>query len=209
MLVDIHSHHSVPYPEGVVNIMDGRLPRVEGQLFSAGIHPWDTAEEVPSYVFEGLEELASRPEVVAIGECGIDTMKGGPMFRQLQVFRKQIELSEQLEKPLVIHAVKASDIILGLKRDFAPKQPWIIHGFRGKPAQARQLLDKGLYLSFGECFNSDTVRMMPLDCLLAETDESPKSIEEIIGALSALRGEDLTPSIASLTASLLKLPSSH
>lgn len=205
MILDIHSHRPVPYLEGVVNIMDGRLPRVEGQLFSAGVHPWDTIEEVPDYVFEGLAELAARPEVAAIGECGVDTQKGGPMFRQLQVFKKQVEISENVGKPLVIHAVKAADIILGLKRDLAPSQPWIIHGFRGKPAQAQQLLDKGLYLSFGERFNPDTLRMVPLDRLLAETDDSTLSIENIIASLSEARGADLTPSIASLTASLLKI----
>lgn len=205
MILDIHSHHTVPYPNGVVNILDGRLPSVEAQLFSVGIHPWDTTEEVPESVFEGLELLAARPDVVAIGECGIDTLKGGPMFRQLLVFKRQVELSESLEKPLVIHAVKAADMILGLKRDLAPAQPWIIHGFRGKPAQARMLLDKGLYLSFGERFNPDTVKMMPLDRLLAETDDSPQSIDAVIQSLSTARGQDLSPSIAALTAAILKL----
>lgn len=185
--------------------MDGNLPQVEGQLFSVGIHPWDTVDGMPEGMFKTLARLAERSEVVAIGECGIDTLKGGPMFRQLQVFKKQMEISERLEKPLVIHAVKAADIILGLKRDLAPKQPWIIHGFRGKPAQAQQLLDKGLYLSFGEHFNPDTVRMVPLDRLLAETDDSTLSIENIIASLSEARGADLTSSIASLTASLLKI----
>ena len=205
MILDIHSHRPVPYLEGVVNIMDGRLPRVEGQLFSAGVHPWDTIEEVPDYVFEGLAELAARPEVAAIGECGVDTQKGGPMFRQLQVFKKQVEISENVGKPLVIHAVKAADIILGLKRDLAPSQPWIIHGFRGKPAQAKQLLDKGLYLSFGRNFNPETVKMMPPQRLLAETDESPESIAEIIASLSEAYGTDLTSIIATNTASLLHI----
>lgn len=197
MVLDIHSHRQPPYPEGIINIMDGRLPRVDGQLYSAGIHPWDTESEVPEFVFEGLRELASRREVVAIGECGVDTVKGGPMFRQLTVFRRQVEISESLGKPLILHAVKAADILLGLKRDLMPSQPWIVHGFRGKPALAVQLLDKGFYLSFGELFNPETVRMMPLDRIFSETDESTLSIGEIVASLSEARGEDLTDIIAS------------
>ena len=197
MLLDLHSHRQAPYPEGIINIMDCNLPRQEGQLYSVGLHPWDTADgDVPEEVFEGLERLVDLPEVVAIGECGVDTLKGGPMFRQLLVFKRQVELSERVGKPLIVHAVKAMDMILGLKRDLNPAQPWIIHGFRGKPALATQLLEKGLYLSFGEHFNPETVRMVPEDRIFAETDESPLPIAEIIASLSEARGADLTPVIA-------------
>lgn len=197
MLLDIHSHRQAPYLEGVVNVSDANDPLVEGQAYSMGLHPWDTVHgEVAEEVFEVLERLASRPAVVAIGECGLDPGMGGPIYRQLLVFKRQVDISEQLGKPLIIHAVKATDILLGLKRDLAPKQPWIIHGFRGKPAVARQLLDKGFYLSFGEKFNEETVRMMPLDRIFAETDESPLPIGDIIASLSAVRGQDLTSPIA-------------
>lgn len=205
MILDIHSHHVVPYPEGVVNLRDGFLPRVEGQCFSAGIHPWDTEGDIPEEVFAGLEELASRREIVAIGECGVDLQKGGPMFRQLNVFRRQVEISERTGKPLIIHAVKAADMILGLKRDLNPSQPWIIHGFRGKPALAVQLVEKGLYLSFGEKFNPEALKAVPQERILAETDESPLPIREIIKAMSEACGRDLEEVVAANAASVLHL----
>lgn len=199
MILDVHSHRPTPYPQGVVCLMDCRLPLADGQAYSVGIHPWDTAAPLTEDVWVQFEQVASNPQVVAIGECGIDLTKGGAMFRQLQVFRRQVEISERLQKPLVIHCVKGADIIMGLKRDLNPKQYWVIHGFRGKPELARQLVSKGIFLSFGEKFNADTVMSMPPGMFLAETDESILTIEEIIGNLSVAANRDLLPEIEANT----------
>lgn len=205
MILDIHSHRIAPYPEGVINLRDLNSIPMEGQLYSAGIHPWDTDCEITDDTFLRLQKLIENPNVVAVGECGVDPGKGGPMFRQLQILKRQIELSERLEKPLVLHCVKSADVILGLKRDLNPSQPWIIHGFRGKPQLAKQLTDKGIYLSFGERFNADTVAAMPDNLILAETDESLLSIEEIIATLNKAAHRDLSGIIAANIFSLLKL----
>lgn len=204
-ILDIHSHRRPPYEVGVVSMDDLGMPLMDGQAYSAGIHPWNITEEIPSEQWQRLEMLAHDSRIAAIGECGVDISKGGPLFRQLQVFKRQIELSERVGKPLIIHCVKAADIILGLKRDLQPQQPWIIHGFRGKPQLARQLTDKGIFLSFGEKFNPDTVVAMPKGMLLAETDESVFSITEIISALSQAAKRDLMPEVISATARVLQL----
>lgn len=204
MLLDIHTHRPAPYPEGVVSLRDFSLPLLEGQFYSAGIHPWDTAAGVSDLTEAALEQLAADPRIVAIGECGIDVAKGGPMYLQLQILKFQIDLSERFGKPLILHCVKAADMIMGLKRDLNPQQPWIIHGFRGKPQQALQLTAKGIFLSFGEKFNSDTVAAMPEEMILAETDESILTIEQIVESLSEAANRDLTATIASNTANLLR-----
>ena len=209
MILDIHTHRPAPYPEGVISLAGLDIPPEEGQLYSAGIHPWDTASEITDETFERLEAVAKNPCVAAIGECGVDLLKGGPMFRQLQILKRQIDLSERLGKPLILHCVKGADIILGLKRDLQPTQPWVIHGFRGKPSLARQLTDKGIYLSFGEKFNPDTVMAMPGEYMLAETDESVLDITEIIGALSMAANRDLTGDIISATSRVLRLNPAH
>lgn len=203
MILDIHTHRPAPYPDGVISLTNLAQPLAEGQLYSAGIHPWDTASPILQEDFVQLEQLAESSRIVAIGECGIDLTKGGPLFRQLQILRKQVEISERIGKPLVLHCVKAVDIILGLKRDLNPTQPWAIHGFRGRPETARQLTDKGIFLSFGEKFNSNTVAEMPSGLILAETDDSILTIEEIIGSLNQAADRDLTPDVASNTASFL------
>ena len=205
MVLDCHTHRQPPYPEGIVSL---RLPDsilVPDQLYSAGIHPWDTLEGIDEAAYSRLEELAVLPQVVAIGECGIDPLRGAPMFRQLQWFRRQVALSENIGKPLVIHAVKSADVILGLKRDLCPSQPWIIHGFRGKAALSVQLVSKGIYLSFGEKFNPDSVRGVPKDMILAETDESTLPIENIIALIGEAAGEDLTEVVAANTARVFSL----
>ena len=119
------------------------------------------------------------------------------------MFKRHVELSESLRKPLVIHDVKGHDIIAGARRDLAPTQPWVIHGFRRKPEVAEMLLRAGCYLSFGEQFNADTLRATPEDRILAETDESPLDITEVIASLSAAYGKDLTPTIAENTMKIL------
>ena len=205
MIFDIHTHRPSPYPEGVISLRNFDTPLAEGQLYSAGIHPWDTTGGDSDDTLARLEKLAGNSQIVMIGECGVDPAKGGPMFRQLQILKAQIDISERLRKPLILHCVKSADVIMGLKRDLNPSQPWIIHGFRGKPQQARQLTDKGIYLSFGEKFNSDTVMAMPDDMILAETDESILTIEEIIGKLSQAANRDLRPLIVSNTASIIKI----
>lgn len=203
MIIDIHSHRQPPYPEGVVSLSDLNAPLLEGQAYSAGIHPWTSSGNIDESLFNQLESLAFNPSVVAIGECGVDLLKGGALYLQLGILKRHIELSEKTRKPLILHCVKGTDIILGLKRDFNPRMPWIIHGFRGKPGQCLQLTSKGIYLSFGEKFNPDTVKTVPGNLILAETDESSLSIREIIDSLSLAAGRDVMPEIKANTAAVL------
>ena len=205
MILDIHTHKPAPDTEGVISLRDLDTLLMEEQLYSVGIHPWDTAGEITEETFAKLEKLAENKQVVMIGECGVDPNKGAPMFRQLQILKRQIDLSERLKKPLILHCVKSADVIMGLKRDLNPSQNWIIHGFRGKPQQARQLTDKGIFLSFGEKFNAETVMETPDGMILAETDDSILTIEEIIGKLSQAANRDLTPLIKDNTLQVLNL----
>lgn len=204
-ILDIHTHRPAPYPEGVVSLriigesFDEFLP---GQLYSAGIHPWDVLDLDSEKVFPQLEAIVNNPQVAAIGECGVDLMRGGSLYRQLQVFRRHVELSENVGKPLIIHCVKGDDIICGLRRDLRPTRPWVIHGYRGKPGGASALLRAGCHLSFGEKFNPDTVAFTldtAPDRILAETDESPLPITQIIANLR------LSPALIAVnTAEVLK-----
>lgn len=205
MILDIHTHRTAPYPEGIVNANLHDFTPLEGQYYSVGIHPWDTVEEVTPEMIERVGELARRPEVLAIGECGVDGTKGAPMFRQLQIFKSQVEISEAVGKPMILHAVKSTDIIMGLKRDLNPTQQWVIHGFRGKPQTAQMLLKAGILLSFGPKFNAETVAVMPEGTILAETDDSIETIEQVIASLSEAANRDLTPEIKDATGRVLRL----
>ena len=121
-----------------------------------------------------------------VGECGLDRLCTTPYDLQLAAFDAQIRLSERLARPLVIHCVRAIDDVLRLHRGV--RQPWILHGFRGKPQQLRQLLDNGLYISFGLRFNAESLRQCPPQRLFLETDDTPSPIATLYEQAAALLG---------------------
>lgn len=201
MILDCHTHRPAPAPEAIISVSPIGFRPAGGQKWSVGLHPWHLDlfcgddMRVKEEIWNELVAAAASPEVAAIGECGIDMAKGGLLATQMLAFRKQALLAERLKKPLIIHSVKAHDIITGLKKDIRPEQKWIIHGFRNKPSIAEIYLDNGCSLSFGEKFNPESLRMTPADRIYAETDESDMTIEEIIARLEEARQEDLKAQI--------------
>lgn len=184
-LPDIHSHDPNRAATAIINISPGDKIH-DGVTYSAGIHPWDVPATT-GITIELLDRMCSHRQVVAIGETGLDALKGGELGIQTEIFRHHIQLSEKYRKPLIIHAVKTFPAIIGLKRQLRPEMPWIIHGFRGKPQLARELLNNGFYISLGEKFNPETAAVIPDDRLLTESDESKLPISEIIARISAIR----------------------
>lgn len=162
-----------------------------GRLYSAGIHPWNAGRWTAGDL-ELLTALAGRPEVVAIGETGLDSARAGADTEaQRELLMRHIELSERAGKPLLLHVVRQFNEIMALKRQLKPRQAWVIHGFRGKPELARQLIRAGFYLSYGERFNAGAVAVTPPERMLAETDESELGIDEIVRRLGVTPGASL------------------
>lgn len=176
---DLHTHHRGRH-SAVINLAPGELPE-PGFLYSAGLHPWDTAlpDEVADARIEEVSRLALLPEVVAIGECGLDRLRGASLDRQEALFRRQAEISELTGKPMILHVVKAFPEIIRLRKELRPSQRWVVHGFRGKRQLAEELLRAGFDISVGERFNADAVAAIPPGNLFVETDESRLPIEEI------------------------------
>lgn len=187
MITDVHSHS---VNSGEVNTIYNvrinddpmSLPHGPRLYFSVGIHPWDVAGFQPAWL-DKLNMLLNYQQVVAIGECGLDKNSEAPMNAQMEVFERQIILSEITRKPLIIHCVGCFNELMELQHKHSPSQPWIIHGFRGKPELAQQLLKAGFYLSYGDKFNAESVALTPPDRLLMETDDSGLEIEAIAEAL--------------------------
>lgn len=185
-LFDFHTHRlSTPAGSGIVCLSrevllasPGGFRPAAGALYSAGIHPWWTAEDVAP-LLSALERLLPHPQVVMLGECGFDRLRGGTFAVQQAVFDRQVALSESLALPLVVHCVRAFDLLLSARKRLRPSQCWTVHGFRGGPLLARQLLDAGFHLSFGARFNPDSLRLTPPGCRRMETDDGPETIEEV------------------------------
>lgn len=166
---DIHRHSPAEDPgRAVVNLPLGVMPQ-PGGWYSAGIHPWEA--DSADVFMPWLETVAALPNVLAIGECGLDKLKGPSLDVQLPVFESQIKLSERVGKPLIIHNVKAVDELIALRRKYKPVQQWIIHGYRGAPQMTGQLLRHGFGLSYGRHYNSDSYVMTPPEHRYCETDE--------------------------------------
>lgn len=121
--------------------------------------------------FEGLQQLLRHPAVVAVGECGIDRLRGADEAVQEQWFVRQVQLAEAAGLPVTVHCVKAFDVLLRLHKELRPTTRWTIHGFRGKPALAAQLLAAGFDLSFGRYFNAESYEMTPPERRHRESDE--------------------------------------
>lgn len=181
MILDVHTHR--PAPGAIVNVDPVDPVTLDPQyLYSVGLHPWNSDRVTPEALAR-LDSLAADSAVVAIGETGLDALRGADIATQQQLFDHHVELSESLRRPLIIHAVKTFPLIIASRRRHNPAMPWIIHGFRGKPQLAEELLRHGFYLSVGARVNPSSLAVIPPDRLLAETDDSPFSISAILSAI--------------------------
>lgn len=206
-LFDIHTHqipqedndetsHSCILDINPSEIEDAKYTHKQ-HSFSCAIHPWHSKNSESQ--FKLLTEIASDPRVVAIGETGLDKVKGPSFDIQIPLFKQHIELSEQLKKPLIIHAVKAWEELYHIRKDANPTQPWIIHGYRGNPQITKQMEKAGFMFSLGERFNVDSLEFIPLDSLFCETDESAISILEVYSQVASTLNYDVE-SLATLVA---------
>ena len=172
MIYDIHTHH---YPkvsgEAIVQLALEDFNFQQGHFYSVGLHPWGIGSDWRTQM-AGLLVKALYPQVVMIGETGIDKKNGdAPIEVQMEVFREHVRLSELVRKPLIVHCVKGIDEVLLVRKEMRATLPWIIHGFRGGIEQWRQLSRAGLYVSIGARYDEELVRELPLSQLLIESDE--------------------------------------
>lgn len=212
-LYDIHTHDTTStdegeqshpyilnvYPLGFEDAKDAKLKC----CFSCGVHPWYSENAEPQLKF--LSEIANDNRIIAIGEAGYDKLKGADLASQRLIFESQIELSERLKKPLIIHCVKFWDELLASHKKFKPSQPWVIHGYRGKPELTRQLLAHGFMFSIGEKFNKDSVKEIPIDRLFCETDVHDVTIEEVYQNLADVLEIDVEDLAISIEQNVMKI----
>ena len=167
---DIHTH-LLPQEPGtaLVCIGCGPLPAGQDYWFSVGLHPCDVTGDDEKNI-QSIGEMAKNPQVLAVGECGFDTLKGPAHDLQEQAFIRQVEISESVGKPMILHVVRDFDTIIRLRKQLKPTQSWLIHGFRGGPLQADQLYSHGIQVSLGLKANPQTLQQIQSDRLILETD---------------------------------------
>lgn len=143
---------------------------------AVGIHPHHAGEAADGDL-AALAELEREPEVLALGEMGLDYHYDfAPRDRQAKVFTAQLELARRTGRPIVIHCREATDDCLGILAGFA-EVPAVFHCFTGSANEARRILDRGYLLGFTGVVTykrSDELRevagFVPADRFLVETD---------------------------------------
>lgn len=189
ILLDIHTHHLPQAPgEAVVNCYPDTFVPEPGGWYSIGIHPWHIVTSITRHEEKSFLSLLNHPQVLAVGEAGLDRLADAPMSLQMEIFEWQARMAMEIDKPLIIHLVKAVDELLKLKQIIRPTNPWIIHGFRGKAILAEEYLRHGFYLSFGEKYQDEGLRVVPASRLFLETDESTVPIVELYNRAAGVSG---------------------
>jgi TatD DNase family protein len=182
---------------------------------TAGVHPHH-ASDLNAEALAELTNLASAPEVVAIGECGLDYFRNfSPREAQLDAFRRQLELAIEVGKPVFLHQRDAHEDFLLIMKEFRPRLVGgVAHCFTSGEAEARAYLDLDLYIGItgwicderrGQHLR-EVVRHIPANRLLIETDapyllprdlrpmprdrrNEPMYLPHILEAIASARGE--------------------
>ncbi len=151
-----------------------------GVLFAtAGVHP-HYSDDYSDAVHQQLRLLLPRPEVVAVGECGLDYFRNfSSREHQTAAFRRQLELAIEFQMPVFLHQRDAHDDfveILASQNDRIPRA--VAHCFTGEETELREYIDMGLYIGITGWICDerrghhlqDIIHLIPNDRLMLETD---------------------------------------
>jgi TatD DNase family protein len=151
-----------------------------GVLYStAGVHPHH-ASDYTDASDTLIRELATRDEVVAVGECGLDYFRNfSPRDAQLEAFRRQLQIAKDTRLPVFLHQRDAhDDFVEALEPELPHLSRAVAHCFTGEGESLREYLAMGLYIGItgwicderrGKHLH-DIVHIIPDDRLLIETD---------------------------------------
>jgi TatD DNase family protein len=192
---------------------------------SVGIHPHEALHYQGGRKVPEFAALASRPKVVAIGECGLDYYyEHSPKTDQLKVLEFQIELALAADLPLIFHVREAFDDFW-LVLDGYSDVRGVLHSYTDSAANLAKAMERGLYVGVNgiatftkDQAQLDVYRSIPSDRLLLETDapfltpqphrgrtNEPKHVVDVANFLAELRGQRLEDLAAATTANARKL----
>jgi TatD DNase family protein len=150
MLINIHTHHANESENGIFSLENiiytqNNSPNITAPI-SVGVHPWYLENEIN---WDDFEAFAQSKNVMAIGECGLDKAIKTPVEEQMRVFIQQIRIAERLQKPVIVHCVRAYNEVLSVLKQEKPSVPLILHGFNKNLQVATPFFAYNVYFSFG------------------------------------------------------------
>lgn len=142
---------------------------------AAGIHP-EYAADIPENWESELERLLAHEKTVALGEIGLDYhYPEPPRDIQQRIFRRQLEIANKHNMPVVIHSRDASGDTLEILKEYKPRG--VVHCFSGSAESAREAVKLGMYIGFTGVLTFKNSKKawaacaeVPTDRLLLETD---------------------------------------
>lgn len=199
---------------------------------TVGFHPHE-ADDVTAAMLADLETLAARPEVVAVGEIGLDFYRNlSSEAAQRQLLDSQLEIALAAGKPVSVHSRSAEDAIFEHLGPYAAAArargiavPGVMHCFGGTFEQAKPYVEAGFVISIAcpvtyptNQTTRELVGALPLRSLVIETDSpylppqgrrgklnEPAYVVEAAKAIAAIKGVSLAAVLEETTANARRL----
>jgi TatD DNase family protein len=192
--VNIHTHREGNVGANSVLNIHQPFSVIASEYVSVGMHPWYLEEECVESDLMAMKELLGHESVLAIGECGLDRRCAASWDLQWKVFRQQLIWASDLNKPLIIHCVRAQEELIRELKKW--KVSFLFHGFNRGRDMAQSIIQAGGYLGISPSFlanlkKNDWIKEIPLDKVLLETDDVPNSIEEMYDIFALKLNQDL------------------
>jgi TatD DNase family protein len=201
IFINIHGHrHANNIQEWVMmNLMARDYPPddIENGYYSVGFHPYNVGKVDLEETLNKVRLSTENPNVLAIGEIGLDKTIKAPLEEQMVVFERQVDIAEMTELPVILHVVRAFNEMVEFMQAHNPSVPMIIHGYNGSREMAEQLVRAGFLISFGEAIAGEHSRIVeallsvPVEKLFLETDEGGLDIREIYHIAAEVKGVSL------------------
>ena len=161
------------------SLVYGNLKSVSGVYHAVGVAPSEVNNPGRDWL-KTVEESLKLPNVVALGETGLDYFrKFGDKRSQIELFITQLELAEKMNMPVIIHNRDAGKDVLDILSERIPSAGGVLHCYSENAEYAKKALDMNLYFSFAGNLTyrnarnlHETVLALPIDRILIES-ESP------------------------------------
>lgn len=181
MRIDFHTHQTINDSDlSLYNVHCADMFSSD-KICSVGLHPWYLNSDSLRSEMQWMQDIVQRDNVLAIGECGLDKHCKVDWDLQLETFKWQLELAENIKKPVIVHCVRAQQEIIRLLNDFDVE--FVFHGFNRSLAMAEEIVKMGGLLSMTAAFlRSDNGRSIAQkieqNSIFLETDNDLSSISE-------------------------------
>ena len=182
---DMHTHRT---GEGSLRLLSCASSKL-AEYTSLEFHPWSLPDK---FVFPQEEFILKLKEFNALGEIGLDRLRGPELGVQRRYLDFLLETAQACKKPVVIHNVRCESEVISALRGFP--NPVLFHGFSGGVSSLERLLEAGYFVSFRKISNADVASFLRRNGLKntgIESDDSGVDIEVVAQELSVILEMDV------------------